>query len=481
MKILILILFFISIQTHAGSKHLPEGIAWHTGKVVSAFEMAKKQNKPLFLYWGAVWCPPCNYIKKNIFSTDLFKKEITHFIPIYLDGDSKEAQAWGDKLKTVGYPTMLILNPLGIEIMRLPIGSTVDDYVKLMARSRDTQLVMQERLDKAKSGKASDQDWELLAGYSWEQDPNLVLGDLYLKTPDKLNLEKSRLFIQQLLTSEKPDKNPSYFLDILRNQSLIDANLMSFIDSTPHLMKQVYGENQNEQMAAAKIFSQTLEKMIGNKKLVFYDQVGLYAPLIANDEVIDGKVSEKHLQQIKAVSILADKKTKGVFERQSVMSEVVDLLVNAKLFKEAKSVALKELKISKSPFYFMSELAEIAKLEGQTAEAVNWSKKAWLNSTGANTRFQWGVSYLNKLFELEPQNISTIKNAVLEVVTVGLANEEAFKGRNLGRFNKISKKLNEWGSAKGNSEIYNGIKNNILQLCQKNAMKSECLAWHHGL
>lgn len=478
MKKLTISVFTFLFFTHALAQ-LPKGIIWHTAKVETAFALAKKESKPLFLYWGAVWCPPCNYIKKNIFSTEIFKKEVINFIPVYLDGDSLEAQTWGEKLKTLGYPTMLILNSDGLEIMRLPIGVSAENYVNMMKQSRDTQLIMSERLEKAKIGKASDNDWELLAGYSWEQDPVLSskLSDLYQKVPEKLATVKSRLFIQQLLVQEKPDQNAEYFYQILQNQTLVEASLMSFIDQTPKLFGQVYGANKQQMNEAAKVFTKTLEKIFLNPKLVFNDQVGLYSILIAIDNMLLGKISDLHLKQIKNVAKLASKKSKGSFERQSVMSTVVDLLIKAHDYETAKEFCQKEIKISKSPFYFMSDLAEIAKLENDYKASVSWAKKAWESSSGANTRFQWGVQYLNKLFEFEAENVATVKKELLEVLKVALLNEEAFKGRNLGRFEKLSKKLKDWGSHKARSEALTQVKLDVTQLCSQNKITDLCSTW----
>ncbi|MET5116234.1 thioredoxin family protein, partial [Burkholderia pseudomallei] len=46
---------FAAAAPHA-PEHLPPGIAWRQGDVDAAFADAKRTNKPLFLYWGAVWC-----------------------------------------------------------------------------------------------------------------------------------------------------------------------------------------------------------------------------------------------------------------------------------------------------------------------------------------------------------------------------------------------------------------------------------------
>ncbi len=81
---------------HATSHADAPGIDWFAGDVGAAFELAKSANKPVFLYWGAKWCPPCQQLKSSVFSRSDFISKSKQFIAVYLDGDDPGAQKWGD-------------------------------------------------------------------------------------------------------------------------------------------------------------------------------------------------------------------------------------------------------------------------------------------------------------------------------------------------------------------------------------------------
>ena len=110
-------------------------IHWFDGSVEEGFALAKSENKPVYLYWGAVWCPPCQYLKTTIFSRPEFVEKSNEFVTVYLDGDTERAQIYGERFDVMGYPTVIIFSPEGEEIMRMPtdVEPARVDYVTAIA------------------------------------------------------------------------------------------------------------------------------------------------------------------------------------------------------------------------------------------------------------------------------------------------------------------------------------------------------------
>ena len=64
----------------------PGNVAWQDAAsdadIDKAFAAAKAQNKPVLLYWGAVWCPPCNQLKATLFNRQDFAEQSLSLIHI---------------------------------------------------------------------------------------------------------------------------------------------------------------------------------------------------------------------------------------------------------------------------------------------------------------------------------------------------------------------------------------------------------------
>jgi len=95
-------------------------IEWLDGSIGDALALARAQQRPLFLYWGAVWCPPCNRVKSEIFARDEFVARSASVLCYHLDGDSAGAQALAAQYQLRSYPTLVLFAPDGSEITRLP-------------------------------------------------------------------------------------------------------------------------------------------------------------------------------------------------------------------------------------------------------------------------------------------------------------------------------------------------------------------------
>src|SRR5258706_4940071 len=86
-------------MTTAAPDAAAEQIAWRQGDIDAAFKEAAASNKPVLLYWGAVWCPPCHQLKATVFNRRDFVEKTRLFVPVYLDGDDAGAQKSGEEFK----------------------------------------------------------------------------------------------------------------------------------------------------------------------------------------------------------------------------------------------------------------------------------------------------------------------------------------------------------------------------------------------
>lgn len=205
-------------------------LRWYSGSVEQAFAEAKKTGKPVFLYWGAVWCPPCNEIKTQVFLHADFPPLMDTVIPVYLDGDTEAAQVWGEKLKVRGYPTLLVLSPAADEWMRISSFVTFEEFKKAFQSAVLSREPFASVLEKAAKGKASDREWRVLAFFDWENAPELKLKSeeilewrqrLSDRVPRRLRAERSLLAASVLEAGAGADKKSEEAKKIQKKHPLI--------------------------------------------------------------------------------------------------------------------------------------------------------------------------------------------------------------------------------------------------------------------
>jgi len=105
----------------AGSDHA--GLVDWRGYSQQALAKAKGADQPVLLEFTADWCPPCQWMNKNVYSDPAVAKAIeSNYVPIQLDAsdrsrsDRRKMADWGVR----GVPTLIMLNGEGEEIARAP-------------------------------------------------------------------------------------------------------------------------------------------------------------------------------------------------------------------------------------------------------------------------------------------------------------------------------------------------------------------------
>ena len=110
---------------------------------------------------------------------------------------------------------------------------------------------------------------------------------------------------------------------------------------------------------------------------------------------------------------------------------------------QAYDITLREVKTASAPYYYMSSLGDYCEAMGRPDEALQWHARAYEQSRGAATRFQWGANYLQALLRLDPGNVKRVQEAGLAVLGE-LDAPDAIYRRSRIRLAKLDASLREW-------------------------------------
>ncbi|PHV10717.1 thioredoxin family protein [Chitinimonas sp. BJB300] len=470
------------------SGHDTGGIAWQRGDVDAAFAQAKSSNKPLFLYWGANWCPPCNQVKATIFNRQEFIERSRAFIPVYIDGDSPGAQKLGTQFKVRGYPTMILFKPDGTELTRLPGEVDADRYLQTLtlglsaARPVKATLASALRNDKPLSAD----EWRLLADYAWETDEaQLVADDKLVDTLRKLaglvpadQVDVAvRLQLKALAAAASGEKVVGFdkagglaiVRQVLVEPRLARDNFDVVVNYAGEVVSLLTDAKSPDRLTLVAAWNKALQKLVFDDSLSTADRLGAVAAQVALAKAVADAdhLPPALLQQVRERISEADKSTTNGYERQSVISTAAHALSEAGLIGESDALLQAELKRSHSPYYFMLSLASNAKKRGDKAGALNWYEQAYAKSEGPATRLQWGGTYVAALVELSPQDEARISQATQAVFSEVADTQNAFYERNRRSLEKIVAKLAEWNKTKQHDVVVKKALGQLGSICTK--------------
>ncbi|WP_456404077.1 thioredoxin family protein [Thiolapillus sp.] len=484
-KAVLLPLLLAGTAAMASDDGAARGIHWYPGTVEAAFEQAKKNNKPVFLYWGAAWCPPCNQLKATLFKNPAFIRKTRLFVPVYLDGDTQAAQKLGEQFGVLGYPTLILFSPEGSEITRLPGGISLDLYPQMLdlalARVRPVATLLKTILNDGRKPSAG--EWHMLAFYSWEQDGGKALGQRelsgVLKTlansvPKDLPREKSRLDAQYLAALAARERLPDQaekqdalerVLALLSDAVAHQDNFSFLVYDLEHLVPRITQDNGRQRRALLRAWDAALQALQEAPSLDPAQKLNLYSGKIRWLKVAGEEAPEALQQDIRQAVIRARGHLADGHERIAVNYAAYGVLKASGQVRLAEQLIAEEMQAGSNNHYWMLVLADLAGESGDEQAALNWYAQAWETARGGATRIQWGSYYIRQLTEQTPDDAARIMAVTRQLFTQLAKQKTPFHGRSKRALERVFKALNAWGQVSSPAELTQ-LKNAFMETCQ---------------
>lgn len=451
------------------------------------FAQARANHQAVFLYWGAVWCPPCNQVKATVFNRPDFIARSKQFVPVYLDGDTAGAQKLGTRFKVRGYPTMILFNSDGNELMRIPGEVDAAKYMELLDLGLASNATIKQSLTQALSGaELTPASWRLLAYYSWDQDQaQLVPKDKLASTlaqlaracPSAQRETANRLFLRAIVARAQskaaaPDAAASLaHLKLVLSDPVQTRESADVLINYPTELLAAAGPARSPEHSALLLdFNAALDRLHADTSLSQSDRLGAIGAKVVLAKLALPKsatLAPELVAQARQAAADAQRLSVTAHERQAIVPNAADLLSEVGLLDESDTMLKAELPTALSPYYHMLVLAANAKARGDKAGSLDWSEKAWHAAQGPATRLQWGSAHVKRLIELAPRDAARIEKAASDVLAELDATAETFYERNRRGLEKMALQLKSWDQRGQHAPTLKRLAQQLAGVCGK--------------
>lgn len=468
------------------------GISWvHAASdadVDKAFALGRQSGRPVFLYWGAIWCPPCNQVKATLFSRPDFVERSRAFVPVYVDGDKPGAQKIAARFKVQGYPTMILFKPDGTEVTRLPGEVGAQRYLLALTAGLNAKVPVKNLVRQALGKQTlTSEQWRLLAFYSWDTDEQQILTaaelpqrlyELASSVPAELAPERDRLALKALAASAGAGTATNAQSTTARpTRPLVDrlladpGSVRQMADLLVGYAKSIvkYLEPQgNGKRALAGRWDSALARLMEGTSLSRADRVDALDARVAMWKMMEESeaLSPERRAQVLGETARLVAATSDRFERQAVIPGAAHVLAHAGLLTESDELLKQELPRAVAPYYHMPILASNAKQRKDSKSALSWYEQAWSKSEGPATRIQWGTGLVGQLVELAPGDTARVETAATSVIAQLEVNSETFYERNQRSLQRMASRLTQWqGSDAARIRTVEHVKQKLEATC----------------
>ncbi len=470
------------------------GVAWQDATsdadIDRAFAQARAQNKPVLLYWGAVWCPPCNQLKATLFNRKDFAEQSRSFVAVHLDGDAPGAQKLATTFKVVGYPTLILFSPDRKEITRLPGEVDAAQVMQLLQLGMASGRPIAQVLADARAGKPlTGGQWRLLAFYSWDTDEGAqavaaaergpLLRRLAAACPASEAAACTRLALKAIGDSAEKnapapdDATRARVAQVLADPALSRTYMDVLTNGAPEIVTALAPRPGPDRATLVAAFDRALVRLQADTTLSRNDRLDALfsridlARLGQPRDTMHPKLPPALIQEVRDTAAATDREVTDAFERQAVIPTAAQLLEEAGLWKESAALLKSSLSKSHSPYYLMSELGSNARKQGLNAQALHWYQQAFDKSEGPATRLQWGSAYLGALVELAPGDSKRIEAVAQTVFDQAAGQPNAFDQRSGRSLQRLGAELMKWNADGKHQAVVDRLNAQLDGICAK--------------
>lgn len=179
-----------------------QGISFFEGNWKEALELAKLQNKLVFVDAYAEWCGPCKMMAKNVFPQpavgEYFNK---HFVNMKIDMEKGQGLEFRQKYPVSAFPTFFFLDPQGQVVLNTKGARDQNGFIQLAQSAvskynPDAQYI--------KLYESGNRDYQTVIGYirslNRQGKSSLAVSNAYINTQKDLTTIENLKFILEATT-----------------------------------------------------------------------------------------------------------------------------------------------------------------------------------------------------------------------------------------------------------------------------------------
>ena len=123
---------FVSLSAvqYLAAKDFPKGSPKFLDKYKAALAAGKKDKKPVILVFSAVWCGPCQGMKKDVYPSATIQPYHDKFVWAYLDVDDQQNEKAAKQYGVNSIPHIEIVDGAGKSLGQQVGGSSPEAFAK---------------------------------------------------------------------------------------------------------------------------------------------------------------------------------------------------------------------------------------------------------------------------------------------------------------------------------------------------------------